>query len=82
MLRIEPRIPIYFAVVEAEYTILFADLDVHVIWAGQNLVPECPVGGRGADVVGFVDYGAHGGVFVDEDGRDEVLVGEVGGAEV
>ena len=37
------------------------------MFAGQELVGECAVGVLVADFVGFVDDGADGGVFVEED---------------
>ena len=53
------------------------------VWgAGEEFVAEGAVGVLRADVVGFVDDCLDGGVFVEEDGGEEVFVGEVGGAEV
>jgi hypothetical protein len=85
MFRIEPAVPVYFAVFEAEDAVFFTDLDVHIVWASQNLVCKSAVYGGGGVVVdggGFVDYSSHRGVFVQEDAGDEVFVGEIGGAEV
>jgi hypothetical protein len=86
MFGIESTVPVYFTIVEAEYAIFFADLDVHVVGAGEDLIAESAVDGSRRGVVvdggGFVDYGADRGVFVEEDAGDEVLVGEVLGAEV
>lgn len=59
---------------------MYFDDEVRV--AGQELVAEGAVFVLQADFVGFVDYGADGGVFVQKDGGDEVFVGEVLGAEV
>lgn len=58
------------------------DLDVQVRVAGEELVAEGAVFVLLADFVGFVDDGADGGVFVQEDGGDEVFVVEVLVAEV
>lgn len=58
------------------------DLDVQVRVAGEELVAEGAVFVLLADFVGFVDDGADGGVFVQEDGGDEVSVVEVLVAEV
>lgn len=85
MFRVEPAVPVDLAVVEAEDAVLLADLDEHVVRAGQNLVCEGAVhrcGGVVVDGGRFVDHGSHAGVFVEEDGGDEVFVGEVGSAEV
>ena len=58
------------------------DLDVQVRVAGEELVAEGAVFVLLADLVGFVDDGADGGVLVQEDGGDEVFVVEVLVAEV
>ena len=82
MLGIEAAVPVDFGVVEAEATVLLVELDVQIGVAGEELVAKSAVGGLIADHVGFVDDGADGGVFVEEDGGDEVFVGEVLLAEV
>lgn len=82
MLSIQSTIPIYLGIVEAKDTIFFDDFDVQGGVAGEELVGEGAVGGGLAHEVGFVDYGADGGVFVEEHGGEEGLVGEVRWAEV
>lgn len=82
VLGAQPRVPIHFGIVEPEDAILFFDLDVHVVRAGEHLVPEGTELVLLADVVCFVDDGADGWVFVHEHGGDEVFVGEVLVAEV
>ena len=85
MLRVKPAIPVHFAVVEAEYAVFLPNLDVHVVWAGEDLVGECAIyGGGGVVVYGgcFVNHGADAGVFVEEDAGDEGLVGEILGAQI
>ena len=82
MLSVQPTIPIHLRIVEAKNTVFFHDFDVEGGVAGEELVGEGAVGGCLAHEVGFVDYGADGGVFVEEDGGEEGFVGEVGFAEV
>lgn len=82
MLGVQPAVPVDLRVVEAEGAVFFADLDVEVVDAGEELVAEGAEYGFVADVVDFVDYGADRGVLVHEDFSDEVLVGEVGFADV
>ena len=53
------------------------DFDIHVRVAGEELVAEGAEFVCLADFVGFVDDGADGGVFVEEDSGDEGFVGEV-----
>ena len=82
VLRVEPAVPVHLRVVETERAAFLVDLDLHVRVAGEELVAEGAVFVRLADVVGLVDDGADGGVFVEDDGGDEVFVGEVFVAEV
>ena len=82
MLGVEPAVPIHLGVVEPEGAILGVDFDPHVRVAGKELVAEGAVFVLVADLVGFVDDGADGGVFVHEDGGDEVSVWEELLAEV
>ena len=82
MLGVEAAVPVDLGVIEAEAAVLLVDLDVQVRVAGEELVAEGAVGVPVADFVGFVDDGADGGVLVEEDGGDEVFVGEVLVAEV
>lgn len=82
MLGVQPAVPVDLRVVEAEGAVFLADLDVEVVDAGEELIAEGAKLGLIADVVDFVDYGADGGVFVHEYFGDEVLVGEVGFADV
>lgn len=82
MLGVEAAVPVDLGVVEAERAVFLADLDVEVVDAGEELIAEGAEFGLVADVVDFVDYGADGGVLVHEDFGDEVLVGEVGFADV
>ena len=82
MLRVEPAVPVHFRVVEAEPAVFLVDLDVHVRVAGEEFVAEGAVLVCLADFVRLVDNGADGGVLVEDDGGDEVFVGEVFVAEV
>lgn len=82
VLRVEPAVPVHFGVIEAEPAVFLVDLDVQVRVAGEEFVAEGAVRVGLADFVGLVDDGADGGVFVEEDGGDEVFVGEVFVAEV
>ena len=82
MLSVKPTVPIHLRIVEAKDTILFDDFDIEGGVASEELVGEGAVGGCLADEVCFVDYGADGGVFVEEDGGEEGSVWEVGFAEV
>ena len=82
MLGVKTAVPVDLRVVEAEGAVLFTDLDVEVVDAGEELVAEGAEFGFLTDIVDFVDYGADGGVFVHEDFGDDVLVGEVGFADV
>lgn len=70
MLGVEPAVPVHFGVVETEAAVLLVDLDVHVRVAGEELVAEGAVFVLLADFVRFVDDGADGGVFVEEDRGD------------
>ena len=56
--------------------------DVHVRVAGEELVAEGAEFVLVADPVDFVDDGADGGVFVEEDGGNQVFVREVLVAEI
>lgn len=58
------------------------DFDIHVWVAGEELVGEGAVFVLSADFVGFVDDGADRGIFVEEDGADQVFVREILVAEV
>lgn len=85
MLRIKPAVPVHFAVIELEDTIFFSDLNIHIVRARQNLVRESSVYRSRrvvVDGVGLINDGADSGVFVQQDGSDEVLVREVLGTEV
>ena len=82
MLGVEAAVPVDLCVIEAEAAVLLVDFDVQVRVAGEELVAEGAVGVSVADPVGLVDDGADGGVLVEEDGGDEVFVGEVLVAEV
>ena len=82
MLGVEPAVPVHFGVIESEPAVSFVDLDSHVWVACEELVAEGAVFVGFAHPVGLVDDGADGGVFVLEDGGDEMLVGEVVVAEV
>ncbi len=70
VLGVEPAVPVHLGVVEAEAAVLLVDFDVHVRVAGEELVAEGAVFVSFADFVCFVDDGADGGVFVEEDGGD------------
>ena len=82
MLRVEPAVPVHLRVIEAEPAVFLVDLDVQVRVAGEEFVAEGAVFVGLADFVGLVDDGADGGVFVEDDGGEEVFVGEVIVAEV
>ena len=82
VLRMQPTVPVHFRVIKAEHTTFFRDFDVEIGNAGEELVGEGAEGVRGADHVGFVDYGPDGGVFIKENGGQEVSMGEVGVAQV
>ena len=82
MLRVEPAVPVHLGVIEAEGAVFLVDLDVEVRVAGEEFVAEGAVFVGLADFVRLVDDGADGGVLVEEDGGDEVFVGEVFVAEV
>ena len=70
MLRVEPAVPVHLGVVETERAVLGVGFDIHVRVAGEELVAEGAVFVLVADLVGFVDDGADGGVFVEQDGGD------------
>ena len=82
VLGVEPAVPVDLGVVEAEAAVLLVDLNVQVGVAGEELVAEGAVFVLLADFVRLVDDGADDGVFVEEDGGDEVFVWEVLLAEV
>lgn len=70
MLGVETAVPVHLGVVETESAVFLVDFDIHVRVAGEELVTEGAVFVLFADFVRFVDYGADGGVFVEEDGGD------------
>ena len=70
VLGVEPAVPIYFGVVKTKSAVFLVDLDIQVWVAGEKLVAEGAVFALLANLVRFVDYGADGGVFVEEDGGD------------
>lgn len=82
VLGVEPAVPVHLGIVEPEPAVLLVDLDVKVWVAGEELVAEGAVFVLLAHFVRFVDHGADGGVFVEQDGGEEVFVGEVLVAEV
>lgn len=82
MLRAEPAIPVHFGKVEAKKTSLLRDFDIEVRRACKELVRESAVGVFRPDEVCFVDYGADDGVFVEQNGCNQVLVREVVFAEI
>ncbi len=70
MLGVETRIPVHLRKIEAENAIFCFYFHVQVGIAGQELVAEGTIFTGRADVVDFVDHGADGGVFVNQNGRD------------
>ena len=82
MLRAKPAVPVHFGVVEAEKTSFLGDFDIEIRRACEELVGESTVRVLGPDEVCFVDHGADGGVFVEENGCDQVFVREVVFAEI
>ena len=70
MFGLEAAVPVHLGVVETKPAISLVNLDVHVWVAGEKLVAEGAIFVLSADIVGFVDHGADGGVFVKEDGAD------------
>ena len=82
MFGVETAVPVHLGVVETKRAVLLVDLHIHVRVAGEKLVTEGAVLILLADFVGFVNHGADGGVFVEEDDGDQVFVREVLIAEV
>ena len=82
MLGAETAVPVDLGVVETEPAVFLVDFHIQVRVAGEELVAKSAVFVPLADFVRFVDHGADGGVFVEEDGGDEVFVREVLLAEV
>lgn len=77
MLGLELGVPVDLGVVEAEDAVVLLDLDVEVVLPREDLVAEGAIGGLGADVVDLVDDGLEARDFVEDDVRDNLLVGEV-----
>jgi hypothetical protein len=82
VLRLELAVPVDFGVVEAEDAVVLADLDVHVVGAGEDLVGKGAEAGLAADVADLVDDGAELVVLVEDYLGDDGLEGEVALAEV
>lgn len=82
MLGAETAVPVDLGVVEMKSAVFLVDFHIQVWVAGEELVAKSAVFVPLADFVCFVDHGADGGVFVEEDGGDEVFVREVLLAEV
>ena len=82
MLGIEAAVPVDFGVIEAKFATCLLDFHIHVRVTGKVLVAKGSVFILFADIVRFVDYRADGGVFVEEDGGDQVLVREILIAEI
>ena len=82
MLRVEPAVPVHFGVIEAEKTSSLRNFDIEVWRACEEFVGESAVGVFRADKVCLIDYGADGGVFVEENRGDEVFVRDVVFAEI
>lgn len=74
---VESAVPIDFCVVEFECAVGFADLDIHVVGSSKYLVLEGAVFTFLTNVVNLVDNSPDGGVLVDQDLADNVLVWHV-----
>lgn len=82
VLALQPTIPEDLAVVEAEDRAAFPHLGLHVIFAGKDFVVEHAEFVLGAEGLGFIDDGADAGAFGEDDGADEMAVGELFFTEV
>ena len=82
MLRAQPTVPKHLGVVEAENGARFFRFDEEIMVPRNDFKVEDAEFVVGVEGVGFVDDGADGGVFVEDDLADEGFVGEVGLAEV
>ena len=82
MFGVEAAVPIDFGVVETEFATFLVNFNIHVWVTSEQLVSEGAVFVLFADFVNFVDYRADGGVFVKEDGGNQVSIREVLVAEV
>lgn len=74
MFSVEPAVPVYFGIVEAECAVCFADFDVHVVGTGEDFVFEGAILAFLTNVVDFVDDGSYSRVLIYQDLADEVLV--------
>lgn len=82
MFIFESRIPVHFCEVEAEFAVGLGRDDFGIWGAREELHRESAVGGPGADILDLINNGGDEGVFVKDEIRKEVLVGEARVAEV
>ena len=75
MFCVEPAVPVYFGVIEAEDTIFLLELHVHVWVSGEKFILECAILARCTNFVNLVDDGAHMWDLVKKHFRYEAFVG-------
>lgn len=75
-------VPVHLRIIEPERTVLFVDLYIQFVRAGEYFISESSEVALLANFVGLIDDGLNGGVLVHKDLSNEGFEGHVSIAEV
>ena len=77
VLRLQSTVPVNLRIIELEYTILFAELNIHVVRAGKYFVSKSSKLGMRSYVVDFVDHSSNCWILIYQNFCYNVFVGQI-----